>query len=142
MILVYLKPVTKSKKGDLLTDLGKLYKTMRFYAHEYRVNKMIAVVTSFNHWHFCQYDITKEVDHVCGPQMEAKLQELKGTGSLVGDQKFCTFKKEPLKAFETTSTSIDLYDKSTPCEKSLLKVVDVLNKLVEENFIEQNNFQL
>ena len=80
MILVYLKLVTKSKKGDLLTDLGKLYKTMRFYAQEYRVNKMIAVVTSFNHWHFLQYDITKEVDHVCGPQMETKLQELKGTG--------------------------------------------------------------
>lgn len=64
IMLVYTKAFTK--KGDLLSDINKLYKTLRQYAKIYRVNRLIGVVTCFKFWHFLQYDITKEVDHVCG----------------------------------------------------------------------------
>ena len=71
------------------------------------------MVTSFKYWHFLQYDITREVDQVCGAQLEQKLHELKGTGQITGfDRKICPFGREPRQAFEATTIRYDIYEKN------------------------------
>lgn len=64
IMLVYIKSF--NKRGDMLTEINKIYKTLRQYAKIFRVKRLVAVVTSFKYWHFLQYDITREVDQVCG----------------------------------------------------------------------------
>jgi hypothetical protein len=47
LIAVFTKVVTKNKKADILSDLNKIYKTLREFSKFYRINKLVGVVTNF-----------------------------------------------------------------------------------------------
>jgi hypothetical protein len=63
ILAVYTKPQTKYKKlKGLLSEVAKIYKTLREIAKRDRVNVVYAVVTDFKSWEFMRYDMQLEVN--------------------------------------------------------------------------------